>query len=67
MKKLFQKDPVIFAVVWIAGYVWLFANADALSETIGIPKLLTVIVGLLLSIFLFGFLRKNELLGYFPF
>lgn len=64
MKKLFQKDPVIFAVVWIAGYVWLFANADALSETIGIPKLLTVIVGLLLSIFLFGFLRKNELLGY---
>lgn len=64
MKKFFQKDPVMFAVIWIIGYVLLFSNADSLSVTIGIPKLLTVIVGLILSILLFGFLRKNELLGY---
>ena len=64
MKKLFQKDPVWFAVVWILIYVLCFANADSLSETIGIPKLLTVIVGLVLSVLLFGFLRKNSLLAY---
>ena len=69
MKKLFNKDEVWFAVVWILIYVLGFANADALSETIGIPKLLTVLLGLVLSLFLYFFIRKaglSEYLGLCP-
>ena len=65
MKKLFQKDEVWFAVLWILVYVIGFANADALSEAIGIPKLLTVMFGAALTVILYPFIRKNGLLEYF--
>lgn len=61
MKKLYEKDPVWFAVLWIGIYVLSFGNADTLSEAIGIPKLLTVVVGILLSFLLWHFLRSNHL------
>ena len=65
MKKLYDKDPVWFAVVWIIVYVLAFGNADNLSEAIGIPKLLTCIVGLALSIVLFLFISRNDLTEYY--
>ena len=65
MKKLFEKEPIWFAVTWIAIYVLTFSAADGLSETIGVPKLLTVCVGLLLSAVLLGFIGKNGLKEYF--
>ena len=61
MKKLYDKDPVWFAVLWIGIYVLAFGNADNLSEAMGIPKLLTVPVGILLSFLLWRFLRRNGL------
>lgn len=65
MKKLFEKEPIWFAVAWIVIYVLTFSAADGLSETIGVPKLLTVCVGLLLSAVLLGFIGKNGLKEYF--
>lgn len=64
MKKLFDKDQVWFAVVWIIIYVVGFSNADALSESIGIPKLLTVLFGLVMATVLYGFIRRNHLAEY---
>ena len=64
MKKLFQKDETWFAVIWILIYVLGFGNADSLSESIGIPKLITVLVGLVLTAILWGFIRKNKLSQY---
>ena len=64
MKKLFQKDEIWFAVLWILVYVLGFGNADTLSESIGIPKLLTVLVGLVLTVVLWVFIRKNSLSQY---
>ena len=32
MKKLFDKDEIWFAILWIVIYVVGFANADAISE-----------------------------------
>lgn len=64
MKKLYHKDEVWFAVLWILLYVAGFANADALSQRIGYPKLLTVIVGLVLSTILFVFVKRNGLLHH---
>lgn len=65
MKKFFDKDEEWFAVTWIIVYVIGFANADSLSESIGIPKLLTVLFGLLLAAVLCGFIRKHHLGKYF--
>ena len=64
MKRFFDKQPIWFAVVWIAVYVLAFGNADSLSETLGIPKLLTCIVGAVLTAVLVLFLGRHGLLGY---
>lgn len=65
MKKLYEKDPVWFAVLWIVIYVIGFSTADSFSEAIGIPKLLTAVLGILLSIFLYGFIRREGLCLHF--
>lgn len=65
MKKLFDKDEILFALVWIGAYVLLFGNADALSEAIGAPKALTVCAGLVLSVLLLRFIGRHRLWQYF--
>ncbi len=64
MSKLFRKDEIWFAVVCIIVYVLAFGNADSISEAIGAPKLLTCVVGLVMSGLLYGFVRKNSLGNY---
>ena len=64
MRKLFQNNEILFAVLWIVIYVLSFSNADMLSEAIGMPKLITVIVGAILSVILLLFAKKNDLLAY---
>lgn len=65
MKKLFQKDEVWFAVLWIVIYVIGFSTADGISESIGMPKLITVLFGMVLSLLLISFIKKEGLLEYF--
>lgn len=65
MKKLFDKDEIWFAVVWIIIYVLGFSNADMLSESIGMPKLITCIFGFLMAAILFVFIKKHKLSEYF--
>ena len=59
--KLYNKSKIWFAVAFIVAYCLLFSLGDAVSEHIGIKKLLTVAAGLLLSAVLLLFLRKNSL------
>ena len=61
MRKLWKKDPVWFAVAWIILYVVGFSVADGLSEAIGIPKLVTVLVGIIMASLLLCFVRKEQL------
>ena len=65
MKKLYDKDEIWFAIMWIILYVIGFANADAFSDTIGMPKLLTVIVGFIMITILYGFITKHGLADFF--
>ena len=65
MKKLYRKDEIWFAVLWIAVYVVGFSLADALSEVMGFPKLVTCAVGTLLSAVLAVFLKTNDLTEHF--
>jgi len=64
MRKLFEKDETWFAVLWIILYVVGFSNADSLSQSMGTAKLLTVPAGLVMTLILYGFIRKNRLSEY---
>lgn len=64
MKKLFEKNELLFALLWIGVYVLGLGNADILSESIGVPKLVTALLGLFLSLVLWNFVRKNSLKEY---
>lgn len=65
MRKLYEKSPIWFAVVWIVAYCVLMSVGDALSATLGVEKSITLVLGLLLSGVLLLFLKNNGLLeGY---
>lgn len=61
LKKLYEKSNIWFAVVWIVAYCVLMSIGDALSNTIGIQKLITLPVAIGLCVLLFFFLKKNGL------
>ncbi len=65
MRKLFEKSEIWFAVIWIIIYVLGFSTADSISESIGIPKLVTAVFSLAISAILFFFVKKNDLMAYF--
>ena len=66
LKKLYDKDPVWFAVLWIGLYVVGFSAADAASDAIGISKLITAAVGLAMSAVLLGFLLVFVCVRFLP-
>ena len=61
LKKLYDKSKIWFAVTWIIAYCVLMSVGDSLSAEIGIEKLVTLPIGILLSAILLLFLKKNEL------
>lgn len=65
MKSIYRKDPIWFAVLWIVIYVAGFGIADGISESIGMPKLITAILGLVLSIILLSFIYSEKLGEYY--
>lgn len=65
MERLYKKNELFFALIWIAVYVIGISTADGLSEEIGILKVITLPVALVLSFFLYGWIRKNKLQQYY--
>ena len=65
VKKLFDKDRIWFAVLWIVVYVVGFSGSDILSVRLGVPMLITVVFGAALTGVLFGFAHKHGLMEYF--
>ena len=65
MKKLYQKNELTFAILWIVAYVVLFSLADGLSEATGIPKLFTLFLGIAMACVLIGFIATNGLKDYY--
>ncbi len=61
MKKLYEKNELTVALVWIAIYVVGTSLAEALSETAGIPKLVSAVFHAAMTVFLFLWVRKNGL------
>lgn len=61
MKKLYEKNELTFALVWIAIYVAGTSLAEALSETIGVYKLVSAVFHIALAAVLFLWVRRNGL------
>ena len=62
LKKLYDKSKILFALTFIAAYCVLMSTADFLSDLLGVDKLITLAIGLVLCAVLFLFLKKNSLL-----
>ena len=61
MKKLYTKSEIWFAVAWIIAYVVLASMADNISTDLGIEKIVTLPILIVLSAILYFFVRKNGL------
>lgn len=61
MKKLYEKNELTFALVWIAIYVAGTSLAEALSETVGVYKLVSAVFHIALAAVLFLWVRRNGL------
>jgi len=62
MKKLYEKNELTFALVWIGIYCVLQSLANPLNEWIGIRYSASAAFCILQAVFLFCFLKKNKLL-----
>ena len=61
IKKLYDKNELWFALLWILAYVLLASIGDILSTKIGIAKIFTFPILLILSLLLITFLKRNSL------
>lgn len=61
MTGLYRKNPLLFALFWIAGYILLIGATDTVSALIGIRQIATLPALFLASLLLVGFIRKNGL------
>ena len=61
IKKLYNKSEICFAIMWIIAYVVLASVRDNLSADIGVPKIITLPVLIVLSLILYLFVKKNGL------
>ena len=62
MKKLYEKNALAFALVWIGIYCLVQSLANPLNELIGIPYIASALFCLLQAISLFHFIYKNGLM-----
>lgn len=62
MKKMYEKDELIFSLVWIGIYCVVQSLAGSLDGVLGIKNLGSALCCLILSCVLFVFLKRNGLL-----
>lgn len=61
MRKLYTKSNLAFAIIWIVIYCVLMSLGDNLSDAVGISKVVTLPIALLLSAILLIFIKGNRL------
>ena len=61
MTKLYKKNELMFALVWIAIYVVGTSLAEALCEALGVVKLVPAAFHLALTVILLLWVRRNDL------
>lgn len=62
MIRLYEKNKLNFSLIWIGIYVAALSFSDALSDMLGVAKIITAPVGVILSIFLLVWLYRYDLM-----
>lgn len=62
LKRFYEKSELWFALAWIIAYVVLASAGDNISEDLGISKIVTLPILILLSAILYYFVRRHGLL-----
>lgn len=62
IKKLYEKSEIRFAIVWIIVYVVFASVGDNLSENVEVLKIVTLPILVALSMIMYFFIRKNNLI-----
>lgn len=61
MYHLYQKNELRFALVCIIAYVAVFSIADSISDSLGMPKIITSPVSAIFVLLIVRFVRKHDL------
>ena len=61
MKKLYDKNELRFSLILIVLYIVLFSLADGVSSVIGISKIVTVPVSVLMTVIIYYWICKKGL------
>ena len=61
IKKLYEKSEMWFAIAWIIAYMVLASIGDNISADIGVLKIVTLPILIILSVLLFNFVKRNGL------
>ena len=61
MKKIYDKNELTFALIWIGIYVVLLSVAENVSQTVGIAKAVTAPVCIVLTLIIYLCIRRNDL------
>lgn len=61
MTKLYKKNELTFAILWIVAYIVFSSLADHLSESIGTEKAATAVLHIVMSLVLLIWIRKSGL------
>ena len=61
MKKIYDKNELHFALIWMGVYIVLMSIGDSVSETIGIAKIVTAPVCIIFTLILYLWICKHEL------
>lgn len=61
MKKIYDKNELTFALIWIGIYVVLLSVSENVSQTVGIAKAVTAPVCIVLTFIMYLWIRRNDL------
>ena len=61
IKKFYDKNELWFSIIWIIAYCILASIGDNISDELGIAKVITLPILLVLSLILFLFIKRNNL------
>ena len=60
MNKFYEKNGILFAIIWIVIYVVGLSLADNLSRMVGIEKSVTLVVCILLTVVSYSWIKNNN-------
>ena len=61
IRKFYDKNELVFSIIWIIAYCVFASIGDNLSDALGISKVITLPILLVLSVILFLFIKRNYL------